>query len=55
MTPWWVHNYKKYDHFVRLSLGDGIAFYVGNNIDENFNNGIDFGQEVKFMTFQIKL
>ena len=42
MTPWWVHNYKKYDHFVRLSLGDGIAFYVGNNIDENFNNGIDF-------------
>lgn len=31
LTPWWVHNHVKYDQFVRLSLGDGLVLYAGNN------------------------
>lgn len=31
MSPWWVHQYKKYDSFVRLSLNRGIVLYSGNN------------------------
>lgn len=31
LTPWWIHNYTKYGEFVRLSLGDGIVLYSGNN------------------------
>ncbi|MBT4769274.1 MAG: hypothetical protein HOO00_01930 [Rhodospirillaceae bacterium] len=31
MAPWWVHNYAKYDTFVRLNLGDGPSLYSGNN------------------------
>lgn len=30
MMPWWYHNYKKYDRFVRLSTGLGVALYAGN-------------------------
>lgn len=30
MAPWWVHNYRLYDMFVRLNLGYGINFYIGN-------------------------
>ena len=31
MSPWWIHNFTKYDTFVRLNLGDGITWYSGNN------------------------
>jgi 4-amino-4-deoxy-L-arabinose transferase-like glycosyltransferase len=31
MTPWWVHNYKAYGAFVRLTPGAGVALYAGNN------------------------
>jgi len=31
MTPWWIHQYNKYDQFVRLNLGDGLVWYSGNN------------------------
>ena len=31
MSPWWIHQYKKYGSFVRLNLGDGVALYAGNN------------------------
>jgi len=31
MSPWWIHNYHMYGHFVRLNLGDGIVLYSGNN------------------------
>lgn len=43
MIPWWAHNYQKYDQFVRLNLGDGISFYVGNVIEDNFKYGVNFG------------
>lgn len=43
MTPWWIHNHKKYNQFVRLTTSLGISFYVGNNIEENFKYGINFG------------
>lgn len=43
MIPWWAHNFQKYDQFVRLNLGDGISFYVGNVIEENFKYGVNFG------------
>ena len=31
MSPWWLHQYNKYDQFVRLNLADGIVWYSGNN------------------------
>ncbi|MBT4039774.1 MAG: hypothetical protein HOC63_05400 [Rhodospirillales bacterium] len=31
MSPWWLHNYEKYDAFVHLTLGDGLVLYSGNN------------------------
>lgn len=31
MTPWWLHNYKAYGSFVRLTPGAGTALYAGNN------------------------
>ena len=31
MSPWWLHNYMKYNALVRLSLGDGIAMVLENN------------------------
>ncbi|NOQ29785.1 MAG: hypothetical protein GQ570_01550 [Helicobacteraceae bacterium] len=31
MSSWWLHQYNKYDQFVRLNLGDGIVWYSGNN------------------------
>jgi hypothetical protein len=30
LTPWWIHNERKYDRFVRLNLGLGITLYAGN-------------------------
>lgn len=40
MTPWWVHNHKRYGEFVRLNLGDGVAWYSGNNPDNKTGGGI---------------
>lgn len=31
MSPWWYHNYLKYDQFVRLNLSTGHLLYSGNN------------------------
>ncbi len=31
MSPWWYHNLKKYDHFVRLNQSFGLVIYAGNN------------------------
>jgi 4-amino-4-deoxy-L-arabinose transferase-like glycosyltransferase len=31
MSPWWLHNYQAYGTFVRLNLGSGEVFYLGNN------------------------
>ena len=31
MSPWWLHNYREYDTFVRLNVGSGLMFYSGNN------------------------
>ena len=31
MSPWWLHNYRAYGTFVRLSLGSGVMLYTGNN------------------------
>jgi hypothetical protein len=31
MSPWWYHNLKKYDYFVRLNQTFGLVFYAGNN------------------------
>ena len=31
MSPWWYHNYQRYDEFVRLVPSDGYPLYAGNN------------------------
>jgi 4-amino-4-deoxy-L-arabinose transferase-like glycosyltransferase len=40
MTPWWMHQYKKYDTFIRLNLGDGVVLYAGNNPLNRTGGGI---------------
>jgi len=40
MTPWWAHQFVKYDAFVRLNLGDGIVLYAGNNPMNKTGGGI---------------
>ncbi len=43
MAPWWVHNNAKYHTFVRLSLGDGIVLYSGNNPMNKSGGGVAYG------------
>lgn len=50
MTPWWIHNWNKYDQFVRLSLADGHHLYIGNNIKNIRGTGIG-GVDVDFREF----
>lgn len=56
MAPWWIHNYAKYDQFVRLSLGDGVVLYAGNNPLNKTGGGIinrpGGGDDVDFSAFQ---
>jgi hypothetical protein len=40
MSPWWYHNLKKYDHFVRLNQSLGAVFYAGNNLLNLSGGGI---------------
>ena len=41
MSPWWAHQYFKYDTFVRLNLGDGVVLYAGNNPLNQSGGGIN--------------
>jgi len=50
MSPWWVHQYNKYDDFVRLTLSDGIILYTGNNPMNKSGGGIT-GIDVDFSKF----
>ena len=50
MTPWWMHQYKKYDTFIRLSLGDGNVLYAGNNPLNRTGGGIG-GKDVDHEQF----
>ena len=40
MSPWWVHNYKKFDTFVPTNLSYGWHIYAGNNILNKTGGGI---------------
>lgn len=40
MTPWWFHQFNKYNQFVRLNLGDGIVWFSGNNPDNHSGGGV---------------
>lgn len=42
MTPWWIHNFEKYEAFVRLNLGDGIVLYSGNNPLNTSGGGVNY-------------
>jgi len=44
MTPWWLHNYQKYGEFVRLSLGDGVVLYSGNNPQNTTGGGVGYSE-----------
>jgi hypothetical protein len=41
MSPWWIHQYQKYDTFVRLNLGEGVVLYAGNNPLNRSGGGIN--------------
>lgn len=51
LSPWWVHNYEKYDQFVRLNLGGGIVLYSGNNPLNRSGGGIG-GVDVDLTEFK---
>ena len=40
LSPWWVHNYKKYNSFVPTNLAYGWHIYAGNNILNKSGGGI---------------
>ncbi len=42
MSPWWVHQYARYDQFVRLNLGFGLVFYAGNNPVNRSGGGVTY-------------
>ena len=44
MSPWWYHNMKKYDQFVRLNYGFGVILYAGNNV-KNTSGGSIGGED----------
>ncbi|MBT5400122.1 hypothetical protein HOL24_06230 [bacterium] len=50
LSPWWMHQYQKYGEFVRLSLGDGIVLYSGNNHLNKTGGGI-VGDDVDMSSF----
>ena len=52
MAPWWVHNYTKYDTFVRLSLADGDVLYRGNNPLNTSGGGVG-GTEARDVDFDL--
>ena len=43
LSPWWIMNYNKYDHFVRLNLGFGEMVYGGNNPKNPSGRAIEEG------------
>lgn len=40
MTPWWIHNFKKYDTFIPTNLSYGYHLYSGNNEMNKTGGGI---------------
>ncbi len=40
MSPWWYHNFIKYDKFVRLNLSLNYMLYVGNNENNKSGGGV---------------
>ena len=40
MSPWWIHNYKKFDAFIPTNLAYGWHIYAGNNILNKSGGGI---------------
>ena len=51
MTPWWIHNYIKYDAFVRTNLSMGEILYIGNNKLNKTGGGIS-GEDFTFQNFE---
>ena len=50
MAPWWVHQSNKYGEFVRLTLGDGVILYAGNNPLNKTGGGI-IGEDADLSAF----
>ena len=40
MSPWWYHNFIKYDQFVRLNLSLNYMLFVGNNENNKSGGGV---------------
>ena len=40
LSPWWIHNWNKYNDFVRTDLAYGYHIYSGNNIMNESGGGI---------------
>ena len=54
MTPWWIHNYQRYDNFVPITLIGGYVLYSGNNSLNETGGGLkgrDFDPSIYFVNF----
>ena len=40
MSPWWIHNWNKYNKFVRTDLAYGYHMYAGNNFMNKSGGGV---------------
>ena len=43
LSPWWFHNFLKYDNFVKLNLASGFVLYSGNNPLNSSGGGVAYG------------
>jgi len=51
LSPWWVHNFKKYNQFVNLNFAFGYHLYAGNNPLNKSGGGIG-GRDVDHSIIQ---
>ena len=40
MSPWWIHNWNKYNKFIRTDLAYGYHMYAGNNFMNKSGGGV---------------
>lgn len=38
LSPWWVHNYVKFNEFVRINFAPSYSLFLGNNEFSSFEN-----------------
>ncbi len=50
LTPWWLHNYREYGQFVRLTPTAGLVLFIGHN-PKNVSGGGNQGEDYDTSAF----